>query len=155
MSAAGANLRAVHDKPTPGDTAVTPVGESRIRRPETGSAPELLPGRKSARLPGRNVMARQQPSPLAKAGFAIAGAALAFVVLLGLSGQTVDQTDPGGSSSTATVGCGSVFSPKTQPPCDEALSNRENLMMAIGIPGVALGLGIVVAGSRRPGSSVP
>ena len=96
-------------------------------------------------------MARQAPpSPLARVGFVIAGVAFVVIVALGFSGQTVAQTTPtsGGGSSSSTVGCGSVFSPKTQPLCDEALSNRKTLMLAVGIPGVALGLGIVVVSGR-------
>ncbi len=95
-------------------------------------------------------MARQtEPTPIAKLGFAIAVAAFAVVIALGFSQQTVSSTtSPTGDLPTATVACGSVFSPEVEPLCDSTRSSRKNLMLAVGIPGVILGLGIVVAGSR-------
>jgi len=97
-------------------------------------------------------MARQtEPTPIAKLGFAIAFAAFVVVIALGFSRQTVSPTTPPtGDSPPATVACGSVFSPEVEPLCDSTLSNRKNLMLAVGIPGVLLGLGIVVIGSREP-----
>ncbi len=97
-------------------------------------------------------MARQtEPTPIAKLGFAIAFAALVVVIALGFSRQTVSQTSTAtGDSLTATVACGSVFSPEVEPLCDSTRSSRKNLMLAVGIPGVVLGLGIVVVGSREP-----
>ena len=77
-------------------------------------------------------------------GFAIALAAFVVVVALGFSRQTTT-----GDSPTATVACGSVFSPEVEPRCDRTLSSRKSLMLAVGIPGVVLGLGIVVVGSRK------
>ena len=95
-------------------------------------------------------MARQtEPTPVAKLGFAIAFAAFVVVAALGFSRQTVPQTTPAGDSLNSTVACGSVFSPEVEPLCDSALASRKSLMLAVGIPGVALGLGIVVAGSRK------
>ena len=96
-------------------------------------------------------MARQtEPTPIAKLGFAVAVAAFAVVIALGFSQQTVSSTtSPTGDLPTATVACGSVFSPEVEPLCDSALASRKSLMLAVGIPGVALGLGIVVAGSRK------
>ena len=96
-------------------------------------------------------MARQtEPTPVAKLGFAIAFAALVVVIALGFSRQTVSSTtSPTGDLPTATVACGSVFSPEVEPLCDSTRSSRKNLMLAVGIPGVILGLGIVVAGSRE------
>ena len=96
-------------------------------------------------------MARQtEPTPVAKLGFAIAFAAFVVVAALGFSRQTVPQTTPAaGDSLHSTVACGSVFSPEVEPLCDSALASRKSLMLAVGIPGVALGLGIVVAGSRK------
>ena len=95
-------------------------------------------------------MARQtEPTPIAKLGFAVALAAFAVVIALGFSRQTVSQTTPPTDDSpTATVACGSVFSPEVEPRCDSTRSSRKNLMLAVGIPGVALGLGIVVVASR-------
>ena len=88
---------------------------------------------------------------MAKLGFAVAFAAFAVVVALGFSRQTVPQSAPTtGDSSTSTVACGSVFSPEVEPLCDSTRSSRKSLMLAVGIPGVALGLGIVVVGSRKP-----
>ncbi len=88
---------------------------------------------------------------MAKLGFAIAFAALVVVIALGFSRQTVSSTtSPTGDLPTATVACGSVFSPEVEPLCDSTRSSRKNLMLAVGIPGVVLGLGIVVVGSRRP-----
>lgn len=97
-------------------------------------------------------MARQtEPTPIAKLGFAIALAAFVVVIALGFSRQTVSPTTPStGNSPTATVACGSVFSPEVEPLCDSTHSSRKNLMLAVGIPGVVLGLGIVVIGSREP-----
>jgi hypothetical protein len=96
-------------------------------------------------------MARQtEPTPVAKLGFAIAFAALVVVIALGFSRQTVSPTTPPtGDLPTATVACGSVFSPEVEPLCDSTRSSRKNLMLAVGIPGVVLGLGIVVIGSRE------
>ncbi len=96
-------------------------------------------------------MARQtEPTPVAKLGFAIAFAAFVVVTALGFSRQTVSPTTPPtGDSPIATVACGSVFSPEIEPLCDSTRSSRKNLMLAVGIPGVVLGLGIVVAGSRQ------
>lgn len=96
-------------------------------------------------------MARQtEPTPVAKLGFAIAFAAFAVVIALGFSRQTGSPTTPPtGDSPTATVACGSVFSPEVEPLCDSNRSSRKSLMLAVGIPGVVLGLGIVVVGSRR------
>ncbi len=92
-----------------------------------------------------------EPTPVAKLGLAIAFAAFAVVVALGFSGQTVPQTAPAADdSSTSTVACGSVFSPEVEPLCDSTRSTRKGLMLAVGIPGVALGLGIVIVGSRKP-----
>ena len=87
---------------------------------------------------------RRKPTALVKIGFAIAVAAFAVILALGFSSMTVPQP----SADSATVGCGSVFGPEDQSLCDSVLSNRENLMLAIGIPGVVIGLGIVVVGSR-------
>ncbi len=97
-------------------------------------------------------MARQtEPTPVAKLGFAIAFAAFVVVIALGFSHQTVSPTTPPtGDSPTATVACGSVFSPEVEPLCDSTRSSRKNFMLAVGIPGVVLGLGIVVVGSREP-----
>jgi len=97
-------------------------------------------------------VARQtEPTPIAKFGFAIAVAAFAVVIALGFSQQTVSPTTPPtGDSLNATVACGSVFSPEVEPLCDSTRSSRKNLMLAVGIPGVVLGLGIVVVGSRKP-----
>ncbi len=83
---------------------------------------------------------------IAKVGFGIAVAAFAVILALGFSVMTVPQPAP--DSSVVTVGCGSVFGPEDEPLCDDVLSSRKNLIVAIGIPGVAIGLGIVIAGSR-------
>ncbi|MEE8498596.1 MAG: hypothetical protein V3S62_08675 [Acidimicrobiia bacterium] len=101
-------------------------------------------------------MARQtEPTPVAKLGFAIALAAFVVVIALGFSRQTVSPTTPPtGDSPTAAVACGSVFSPEVEPLCDSTRSSRKNLMLAVGIPGVVLGLGIVVAASRKPSKGV-
>ena len=95
-------------------------------------------------------MAREtEPTPVAKLGFAIAFAAFVVVVALGFSRQTVPPAATG-DSLTSTVACGSVFSPEVEPLCDSTRSSRKSLMLAVGIPGVALGIGIVIVGSRRP-----
>jgi hypothetical protein len=93
-------------------------------------------------------MAQQkEPTAVAKLGFAIALAAFVVILALGFSGLTVPQPSP----SVATVGCGSVIGPEDEPLCDDALASRKKLMLAIGIPGVVIGLGIVVVGSRLQG----
>jgi len=93
-------------------------------------------------------MAREtEPTPVAKLGFAIAFAAFVVVVALGFSRQTVPPAATG--ASTSTVACGSVFSPEVEPLCDSSRSSRKSLMLAVGIPGVALGIGIVIVGSRK------
>lgn len=89
-----------------------------------------------------------RPTPLAKLGLGIALAAFALILALGFSRQTVDLAAAGDSPAVA---CGSVFSPQDEPRCEDVRSDRETLMWAIGIPGVAIGLGIVVFGSRRGG----
>lgn len=88
---------------------------------------------------------REAPTTVAKLGFAIAATALTVFLALGFSGQTVVN----GESSGRTIGCGSVLSPEVQPLCDDLLASRKTLMLVVGIPGVALGLGIVIAGSWR------
>ncbi len=92
---------------------------------------------------------RSEPTASAKLGFGIAVAAFAAILALGFSAMTVPQPAP--DSSVATVGCGSVFGPEDEPLCDDVLSSRKNLIVAIGIPGVAIGLGIVIVGSRLQG----
>lgn len=88
------------------------------------------------------------PTPIAKVGLAIAVAAFAAILALGFSLQTVEQgATTGGEPST--VACGSVFSPQDEPLCDETRSNRRNLMLLVGVPGVVVGLGMVI-GSSRP-----
>jgi hypothetical protein len=90
---------------------------------------------------------RREPTALAKMGLGIAVAAFVMILALGFSGLTVPSSD----SPAATVGCGSVFDPEDEPLCDETLSSRRNLVLALGIPGVAIGLGIVVVSSRLQG----
>jgi len=89
---------------------------------------------------------RREPTVLAKVGFGIAVASFAFILAFGFSGMTVPQPAP--DSPVTTVGCGSVFGPVEEPLCDDVLASRKNLIVAIGIPGVAIGLGIVIVGSR-------
>jgi len=89
---------------------------------------------------------RREPTAIVKLGFGIAVAAFVAILALGFSVMTVPQ--PALDSPVATVGCGSVFVPEDEPLCDDVLSSRKNLIVAIGIPGVAIGLGVVIAGSR-------
>jgi len=89
---------------------------------------------------------RREPTAIAKVGFGIALAAFVVILALGFSGMTVPHPTP--DSPLATVGCGSVFGPEEEPLCDEVLADRKNLILAIGIPGVAIGLGIVVVSTR-------
>ena len=90
---------------------------------------------------------RSRPAPIANLGLAIAVAAFIMILALGFSGMTVPNPTP--DSPSATAGCGSVFGPAEEPLCDDVLADRKNLVLAIGIPGVALGLGIVVVSGRR------
>ena len=72
------------------------------------------------------------------------------MVALGYSVFTVP--DPAVSESVVseeTIGCGSVFSPRDEASCEDERSSRQTLMLAIGLPGVAVGLGLVFVASRR------
>ncbi len=84
--------------------------------------------------------------PLAKGGFAVALAAFTVIVALGFSRQTIEV-------DATTVDCGSVFSPTEEPRCDEIRSDRNTLMLVIGVPGVALGLVLVVVARRMDAAS--
>jgi hypothetical protein len=89
---------------------------------------------------------RRKPTGIVKLGFGIAVAAFVAILFLGFSVMTVPQPAP--DSPVASIGCGSVFVPEDEPLCDDGLSRRKTLVVAIGIPGVAIGLGIVIAASR-------
>lgn len=89
---------------------------------------------------------RSRPTPVAHVGLAIAVAAFGMILALGFSGVTVPNPTP--DAPSATAGCGSVFGPEEEALCDEVLADRKNLILAIGIPGVVIGLGIIVVSSR-------
>jgi len=82
--------------------------------------------------------------PLAIVGLSICAAVIALVLVLGFATLTVPGRYAG------ILDCGSVLakaeSLSVLGDCDDAYNSRTTLMLAIGVPGLILGLGTVVAG---------
>jgi hypothetical protein len=82
--------------------------------------------------------------PLAIVALSVCGAVIALVLILGFASLTVPGRYAG------ILDCGSVLA-KADPltalgDCDAAYNVRTTLMLAIGVPGLILGLGMFFAG---------
>ncbi len=104
----------------------------------------------------RTRWSRGEPKPpiqitrLTGVGLAIIAAAVAAVLVLGLS--SVRGQFPTGDAYTRS--CGSVFIPDDDAlrirnlNCRESLDSRRDFLLAVGIPSLVLGLGVAWAGTQ-------
>ena len=112
-------------------------------------------------------------SPMVIAGISVVAATVAFVLIMGFGNQVLENVLPGTTEPHLSE-CGSVFGgpiytpeyyAEADPPytqefidqqvaqhnflCDGTMGDRRSMMLWFGIPGLLLGVGLVVAGSRR------
>ena len=112
-------------------------------------------------------------SPMVIAGISVVAAAVAFVLVMGFGNQVLENVLPGTTEPHLSE-CGSVFGGPTYTPeyyadadppftqefidqqiaqhnfnCPGTMDDRRAMMLWFGIPGLLLGVGLVVAGSMR------
>ncbi len=96
---------------------------------------------------------RREPNPITQltgVGLAIAAAAVAAVLILGLTPMSATTTTPFFDTSlTSSYECGTVFragpDKGAEGVCADRHRDRWTLLLVVGVPGVVLGLGIAWA----------
>ena len=112
-------------------------------------------------------------SPMAIVGISVVAATVAFVLVMGFGNQVLENVLPNTTephlSECGSVFGGPIFTPEyyaeADPPftqefidyevarlnfmCPGTMDDRRAMMLWFGIPGLLLGVGLVVAGSRR------